>query len=242
VPVADCRLPIGRTASQTLPQGEDDGLRRRYKARLPLEVIRPRLDAFRQQWHGQVVCDEEAQLVFRINLPRSFWRRWLGRQSGLEVEVRLKRARTGVPTEVTVQIQSFGCDRALGAQLVKDMGTLLLESLRTYLQVNPERRIQERLIWPHPLSVRAVFEDGRLGEVIEGQGKDISLSGIGFYLPDPLPTSRLRVELSSPGQAPVCVPASVARVQRCGECWFEVGALFVPTEAQQKAIIALCAT
>jgi hypothetical protein len=155
------------------------------------------------------------------------------------VEVRLARVRAA-PTEVTIAIQPFGCGREHGAGLLKDLGRLLLESLRTYLQVNPERRIQERLIWPHPLLVCPLVE-GRPGERIECQGKDISLSGVGFYLPCQLPTPRIRVELTAGGQEPVQVPASIARVQRCGESWFEVGALFLPTAEQQKLITELCA-
>jgi len=218
----------------------DEALRRRYKSRLPLELIRPRLGAFRVQWQGQVVGDEATKLVFRVNLPRSFWQRWLGRQSGLEVQVELARAKAGAPTEVTVQIQSFGCGRETGGQLVKDMGALLLESLRSYLQVNPERRLQERLIWPHPVLVRPVV-DGTPGEAVEGQGKDISPSGIGFYSPEQLATSRLQVELTAHGEEALSVPATVVRVQRCGENWFEMGALFVANAAQQKAILDLCA-
>jgi serine/threonine protein kinase len=216
--------------------GPEGWLRRRYKSRLPLEVIRPRLDAFRLNWQGQAVRDEMKRLVFRFHLPRSFW---LSRQTGLEVDVNLAQADAGTPTEVTVQIQAFGCSPTSGAELVRDMGALLLESVRTYLQVNPEQRIQERLIWPHPLLVRALYDDDRLGEPIQGQGKDISLGGVGFYLPEELPTSRVQVELAAPGAALVRVAARVARVQRCGDSWFEVGTQFVPTEGQQKAIVAL---
>jgi hypothetical protein len=157
------------------------------------------------------------------------------------VQVKLARAKTSAPTEVTVQIQPFGCGPATGSQLLKDMGALLLESLRSYLQVNPERRLQERLLWPHPLLVRALLDDGTRGEAIEGQGKDISLNGVGFYLPEQLPTQRVQVELGGYGQPTVSLPAVVARVQRCGESWFEVGALFAPNAAQKKAIIELCA-
>jgi serine/threonine protein kinase len=239
--VVAVRGPLLQGGSLDRPPERDDLVRRRYKARLPLKVIRPRLDAFRLQWHGEVLRDEPSRLVFHVNLPRSFWQRWLGRQSGLEVDVQLAKAKAGAPTEVTVQIEPFGCGRATGVQLVKDIGALLLESLRTYLQVNPERRIQERLIWPYAVVVRGVFDDGRLGEPVEGQGKDISLSGIGFYLPEQLPTTRLRVELTSRRRPPISVPASVARVQRCGESWVEVGALFVPSAGQQKAIVELCA-
>jgi serine/threonine protein kinase len=244
------RRPAPRGVVRAAPAGpgvvgkplDGDGcLRRRYKARLPFEVIRPRLDAFRLQWHGEVTTNEAGHLVFQVNLPRSFWNRWLGKQAGLEVDLRLTRNDAGAPTEVTVRVRAFGCGPGPGAQLVSDVGALLLESLRTYLQVNPERRIQERLIWPHPLVVHTAFADGRVGDAVEAQGKDISQSGIGFYLPDRPPTDRVRLELTPLGQGPVNLLASVARVQRCGESWFEVGALFVPDPGQEQTIQSLCA-
>ena len=76
------------------------------------------------------------------------------------------------------------------------------------------------------------YADGTMGEAIECQGKDISLSGIGFYLPRELPTPRICIKLPRTAQTPaVSAPASIVRVQRCGAGWYEVGALFLPPNA-----------
>ena len=55
-------------------------------------------------------------------------------------------------------------------------------------QNSTERRGHSRLKWNHPLMVTPVHDDGTAGEPILCKGKDISLTGIGFYLPHPLPT------------------------------------------------------
>ena len=100
------------------------------------------------------------------------------------------------------------------------------------MQANSLRRTQERLAWHYPLEVCSVAADGTMGEAIECQGKDISLSGIGFYLPRELPTPRICIKLSRTAQTPaVSAPASIVRVQRCGAGWYEVGALFLPPNA-----------
>ena len=51
------------------------------------------------------------RVAFRVDLAPGFWQRWLGRQSGLEVDIALAQARAAAPTEVTVRIGPFGCGR-----------------------------------------------------------------------------------------------------------------------------------
>jgi hypothetical protein len=59
------------------------------------------------------------------------------------------------------------------------------------------------------------------------RGKDISQSGIGFYLPHELETSQVLIELPNDIHPPsICIPASLVRVLRCTDGWYEVGALF----------------
>ena len=152
----------------------------------------PRLEAFRQEWNGQLRRQEANRYVFSMCSPVSFWQRCMGRQPGLEVQVLLATARNPAAgaTEVTVQIKPHGCGKEQGAALLEEFGALLVESARTHLQANSLRRTQERLAWHYPLEVCSVAADGTMGEAIECQGKDISLSGIGFYLPRELPTPR----------------------------------------------------
>src|SRR5207245_276515 len=158
-------------------------------------------EEFAQQCGAHVIREDEEHLVLQVIRPRSFWQQCLGRQPGLELRIHLGRPRTSAatPIDVTLQIASFGCRRKHGAQLLKELGSLLLESVRTSLQVNSERRMEERLVWQQTLPVRCILADGTLGEVIDCKGKDISVNGIGFYLPHPLPTTLVSIDVPSDG-------------------------------------------
>jgi serine/threonine protein kinase len=230
------RLVAG--AGGTVPAAAEDApvlsreanvLRHKFSAGVPLGTARMKLDAFRQECHGQPIHEDEGRYVFHVSMPARFWRQWIGRQPGLEVEVTLARqyARAATPIDVAVQVRAFRCGQARGTRLLEEMGTSLLEGLRAALLVNSEKRIQERLLWPHPLRVRAVHADGTLGEPVVCRGKDLSLSGIGFYLPHELPTAEVCVELPATPETPaLSVPATLVRAKRGADGWYEVGALF----------------
>jgi len=88
------------------------------------------------------------------------------------------------------------------------------------------------LLWNHPLQVCFVYDDGSIGAPVECHGKDISLNGIGFYLPGELPTTEVRLHLPQTSQTPeMIVPARVVRSQGCGDGWFEVGAILLREQA-----------
>jgi serine/threonine protein kinase len=209
-----------------------------FSSPLPLGSARIQLEALCRECDARVIRREEGELVFQIIRPRNFWQQCLGRQPGLEVQIRLTPPRAAPsPIEVRVQIASFGCGRKHGAQIVQEIGPVVLQSLRTCLQADAEQRTQERFIWHQPLTVRPVLPDGGLGEVIDCRGKDLSRNGIGFYLPRALPTTQVYVELPATGDAPsVTIPARIVRVQRCGDGWYDVGALFQRSEGQESGV------
>jgi hypothetical protein len=77
------------------------------------------------------------------------------------------------------------------------------------------------------VQVCCVLPDGQLSDPIECRGKDISLSGIGFYLPHEIPTSQVCVKLPTSVHPPhLAVPATLVRAHRCADGWYDVGALF----------------
>ena len=212
-------------------------LLRKFSAPLPLGTARQRLEEFAQQCGAQVIRQDEEDLVLHIIRPRSFWQQCLGRQPGLELRIHLARPRlpAATPIEVTLQIATFDCRRKHGAQLLKELGLLLLESVRTALQVTAERRIEDRLVWQQTLPVRSILGDGTLGEVIDCKGKDISVNGIGFYLPRPLPTTLVSIDVPTNSEpSTLTVQANIVRVQRCGNGWYEVGALFLKKTEDQS--------
>jgi serine/threonine protein kinase len=227
--------------------GADPGagvLQTRFGTSLAADIIRERLEGFRAQWKGRVTSAEENQLVFRMQTPTSFWQRWIGRQPALEISVSLAAPQQptliiGQPcTEVHVDIRPGDCGCDQSAELLKVIGPLLVESVRTHLQVNPRGRLEERLTWQHSLQVVPLLPDGTHGTPIECQGKDISLNGIGFYLPGELPGTELLLHLPQTPQTPaLSVPASVVRSQPCGDGWLEVGAILLHAQKDAAAHI-----
>jgi serine/threonine protein kinase len=235
---------VAGVAAEDAPLWSADGnsLRHRFSAGVPLGTARLKLDAFRQRCEGRLTRENEHHYAFEVTMPAQLWQQWIGRQPALEVQVGLARqnARAATPIEVMVQVRALQCARKQGRRLLEQMGTSLLEGLRAALLVNAEKRIQDRLLWPHPLQVRVVRPDGALSEPVLCRGKDISLSGIGFYLPHELPTAEVHVELPGTPQTPaLTVPATLVRAKRCADGWYEVGALF-RLAALRKSLPELC--
>ncbi|MBM4067527.1 MAG: hypothetical protein FJ271_01075 [Planctomycetes bacterium] len=231
----------GGDRTDAAPTLSRDGevLQHKFLAGLPLGSARLRLESFCQQWYGQLIREDERGCGFTVNMPRNFWNHWIGRQPALEVQVILDRPNplATTPIEVGVQVRALGCSRKRAAQLLQEMGPSLRENLRAHLLVNSERRTQDRLLWPHALKVQPLYLDGRKGSVIECQGKDLSTSGIGFFLPNELDTSEVLIELPSNVHPPsVSVPATLVRAKRCADGTYEVGALFrLPGLRQTRA-------
>jgi serine/threonine protein kinase len=210
--------------------GDGDVLQSRFGTKLEAGAVRSRLDGFRDHWKGTLLRADERDFAFLMKTPQTLWQRWTGRQPALEVHVRLGGRADGAEglTEVRVAVHPRGCGPEQSAELLKVVGPLLVESARGYLQVNPAGRREERLTWNYPLRVCSVGPDGAVGPAVECQGKDISLNGIGFYLPGELPTTTLLLHLPQTAQtAAMSTRAKVVRVQDCGAGWFEVGAVLV---------------
>jgi serine/threonine protein kinase len=209
----------------------------RFGTSLSAEVIRQRLEGFCEQWQGEVLLAEPRKLVFHMQTPRSFWQRWTGKQPGLEIRLHIgapeMQAPAGVQTstEVGLELCPQHCSREQSSDLLKAVGPLLVESVRTHLRLNPRGRMQERVVWHHPLQLCSILPDGSLGPAIDCQGKDISLNGIGFYLPGQLPASLVMLHLPQTEQTPkMSMRARIVRVQGCGDGWYEVGAVLLPPD------------
>jgi serine/threonine protein kinase len=209
------------------PPSSADVVRQRYRSPLPPAEVRPRLELFRKQWNGQLVREDESGYVFQVVRALSFWQRCIGRQAGLEVHLGLAPADPAGPTEVVLHLKPFGCSGGQGAPLLKGIGPLLLDGAATCLEATAERRVQERLPWPHPLRVRPQLPGGDLGDEVECGGKNIALTGIGFHAPARLTATQLWLTLTTPFHpAPLNVPARVVRSRPGADGWCEVGAAF----------------
>jgi hypothetical protein len=219
-----------------------DGLQARLGTNLTADAIRQRMDGFRQQWNARVAGEGGQSLAYEVQAPASLWQRWTGRQPvfgvGLEVGQPEVNAPAGVQvrTEVLLTIQARDCSPEQAQELIKAVGPLLVESVRQHLRTASRGRQQERVVWPYTLQVCSILPGGGFGPLIECQGKDVSLNGIGFYLPGQLPGSHLQLRLPQTAQTPhPLVQARVVRVQGCGDGWYEVGAILLPDEVPPAA-------
>jgi hypothetical protein len=170
-----------------------------------------------------------------MQAPRSLWQRWTGQQPVMEIRLVIgapevtASADVQVRSEVCLELRPRDCNREQAGELVRSLGPMLVESLRAHLRSNNVGRTQERMVWHHPLLVCSMQPDGAVGPAIECQGKDLSLNGIGFYLPGQLPSSQVMVHLPQTTVTPkMSVPARVVRAQGCGDGWYEVGAVLLP--------------
>ncbi len=238
---ADLNRIISELVQGAGGQGSDSGteapelssskevLRHRFQVGLPLGTARVKLSEYCRDHFAQKVREDDLGCSFVLTLPCRFWQRWLRRQPGLDVRLELGRVnpRSATPIEVRTQIRAVRCPRKRALELLEQTGPTLLEGLRKHLVVNSEKRLQERLLWPYPLTVIPVHADGQRDEPIECRGKDISLTGIGFYLPHDLHTPQVLIELPNTIMPPsVAVPATLVRAKRCADGWYEVGAIF----------------
>src|SRR5207237_654139 len=132
---------------------------RKFSAGLARGAARVQLKALCRRWHGQATRDDEEIFAFQVSKPGNFWQAWLGRPPALLVQFHMARPQdtAAAPLEVTVQMTPLRCSDRQGAQLLEEIVPPLLEDVRTHLLVSSERRLQDRLLWPHPLKVCCLY-------------------------------------------------------------------------------------
>lgn len=209
--------------------GAGEELRHQFQVGLPLGSAHVKLTQYCEQHYLRQTASDEQGGTFLLSLPGSYWQQWIGRCPGLEFQVRLARVNpmSATPIEVSAHVRAVNCSGKHAQELLERLGHELLDGLQQQLLVNSEKRMQDRVLWPHLVRVHPLLTDGRRDEPIECRGKDISQTGIGLYLPHDLPTSQVLIELPSAKHPPaVAVPATLVRAKRCADGWYEVGALF----------------
>ncbi len=218
-------------AAEELPRERSDGeaVEGRFVAILPPSGAVRKFDGFRQHWGAKLVESGETSAVFQVGKRGTSWIPWRGGGPSLLVEVRWTRphAVARKMPEVAVRVRPAKGTSLAGSALLQELGPRLLESVQAHLLGNPERRNGERVLWPHPVALTYVAPDRNTSVRLECQGKDLSLAGLGLYLPATLPTAQVRVGLTTPSRPePVVVSGSVVRIQRWDDQLFEVGILF----------------
>ncbi len=209
----------------TMPDGEQV-LRSRFSTGLLPRPSQGGLETFRKQWAGQLVRTGKDSAVFQVRAPKGFWKRLFGRAPAVQVELQWTHSRPpAVPfPEVLVHVRGQEKGKAADLELLRRLGSNLLESLRTLLQGHPERRTQDRRLWTRPVQAIFLGPEGQPTEPIECFGKDVSLNGMGLYVPRAVPGSEVQLSFTMRGRPePVTLAGKCVRVQPCGEDWYEVG-------------------
>jgi hypothetical protein len=185
--------------------------------RCPIRMIpgglRLKLHDFAKQYTGMVVRQDDSTYQCRIPASRNLWQRCFGGESGMEVHVLLQPLPEPIPqmVEAVVRVHPYGSANARLTNEITQIGPNLIESVRTYLQAEPDQRGRER--WPcqQPVHVYPVYPDLQVGNAIEGMGKNVSLAGVGLRLPEAVPTEYAYVTFPA---APITAAAVLGRVVR----------------------------
>jgi hypothetical protein len=205
-----------------------------WEYQCPVQVypgtLRLKVDGFRKQWGARLVRDEETRFLFQIDAepPRRFWERSTTRPPRLDLLLHVQSPGADHRvSEARVRLRPLSGNPDQVGRALSEMGPLLFDSLRSYLQAAPEQRAQDR--WPCtlPLHVYPVQPDLELGAVLEAVGRNLSHGGISFRAPQAPATEKVYLHwVQSPRVSAFAVLAHVVRVQEARPHAFEVGAAF----------------
>jgi serine/threonine protein kinase len=213
-----------------MPQlrGTGDALSCRVTAGLPLGAAQEQLLVFAKAMGGTIVKQTASSCSMHFPLPQNSWRKWWGQAPQLMLHVDLARIKpmSATPIDVRMQLATLHCSTKQTAHWLTTTGVAVVQELQQHMLTNSEKRARDRLLWPHPIRIVPLNADGTKADAIGCRGKDLSLTGMGLYLPHELPTSEVLIELPNPPNGVVQMPAKLVHVQRNADGWYEVGAQF----------------
>jgi serine/threonine protein kinase len=219
-----------------------DALQFQFIAGLPLGAAHEQLGAFAQQMFARITRQNESACTMLFDLPCNFWQQWRGQEPKLELHIDMARVNpmSATPIEIKARLRAVHCTKQRGADLFEKMSPEIFAGLQQLLLVNSEKRTKDRLLWPHPITIIPIDRHGEREEPIECRCKDLSQTGVGFYLPHDLMTAEVLIELPNPhAGVPVKIPATLVRAKRCADGWYEVGALF-RLPAARRSLAEIC--
>jgi serine/threonine protein kinase len=199
-------------------------------ARLAPSLVKLHLGNFTEQWCAQLVGEKNGAYQYHVPIRGSMIKRFLGLWPSLAVEVSCQFPKDGPVglAAIVVRIKPQDCSQRKGADLLERAGPPLLESLRSFLQADPDRRGEERLPFVTPVQVFPVSADDRVADAIAGQSRDISLHGMGLTVPHLPPTPRVCLQFSwSDSRPPLTLLARVKTVQDGSDGRQTVGVRFL---------------
>jgi serine/threonine protein kinase len=192
----------------------------------PADVER-KLEGFRYRWGAERTAHAGDRFVYRIPLPGSLMQRLFGRGPALEAEVRLRPGAKTSLTPLTTTLRAVGAPADRANEVLERLGGDLLESLRCFLAAVSERRRQERWPFEQDAQVRPLANGAPAGPVVAARTRDVSLSGMGLYVPGPFSASDVLIRLEPPqGGGPLELRAQVVHLAPCPDGRVEVGVRF----------------
>jgi serine/threonine protein kinase len=202
-------------------------LEHHFVARLIPGIGKVLFASLSRQWQVAGLPMRDKSLLYRVYAPGARATNGDEPESCLEVLVRGLAWTTLPPNqfEARVQVQPFGYSADEGAQLLRDMGPLVLANLRDALDAQPERRAEKRLSYGGTVSIYTSASTQQ--SPIIAQGRDLSRRGMGLFADSRPGGEDVRLLLASTnGNVAVSVPARIVRVRECPD-GFDLGALFL---------------
>ncbi len=208
----DCRLPV-RLAGKTL--------------RLKLQVL---CEAF----GTPLVHKEDTSFSLRVPVKsgsKSFWGKLVERETGLLVQLNVDgaRERTGDLTEIVVRIAPVGATRNEPTDQVKTVALKVIDRLKACLDVTGDERAHLRLPFTGSVTAYPVLSGGAIGEAIQGQCRNLSISGAGLDLSRRPSTTHLYLHFPEvDALSPYALLARVVHIQCRDHRVYEMGVTFPP--------------
>lgn len=231
--IADIIASAGGEASQTLTTPEilpeNDTVVHRFTCGQPLGAARVKLEEFQRQWNATLLAETDRSVTLSMPQTQNFWDNMFKRKPSLETTISLARINpmTATPIDVSITMRTVDLSRKRSKEVLEAEAPTIIDSLGQHLLVEAEKRTKDRLLWAQMIRVIPILPDGSEDEAIECRAKDLSPTGIGFYLPHELTTTEVIIELTNNIHPPkIVIPATLVRAKPCPDGWYEVGAMF----------------
>jgi serine/threonine protein kinase len=190
-----------------------------------------KLEGFRRHWIGKVISTGDTEKVYHITPPVPNYKRLLGKVPTLQMRVThgvRPDASAPVPFRVTLEPMPGG------EHLLEELGPRIFDSIRSFLQAEPDRRHEERFRLGRFLRVSPLFEEDEVGEGIVAQAVDISRDGLAFFLPCRPQSTSLLLDLGTGNGTPILVPARIVRSDACADGRYLIGVTFDEIKSNGK--------
>jgi serine/threonine protein kinase len=197
-------------------------------ARLIPSTAPLKLAGFREQWRAHPVKEEEGRFAYQVRFPPRFLDRLFGRHPGLDVLVTVEDGihQGSLMASINIELRPISCSHNQASEMLEDVGPLVLESLRKFLQAAPERRKLERFSIRQAATIYPLLEDDDLGEGIPGEAHDVCLTGLGVFLPRAPEGTEVAVHLRGHGPHNVLLAGQIVRQAVCKDGRYDIGLWF----------------